>query len=188
MTNTVNLSSVSQTFALASDSVSTAMSITSLCGPIEYSIAEGYSFMQVTAGTISLGSNSMADVGTHTATLKAKLTNYPAVAPALVSFSTTLIDPCLSTTITLPTTLVAETITSLSGLTTIQVFAPATDTAATSAGVLGLCGPRIYTIVETTPQGFVSIVAPATNEYSSNWSLSMHSTNIANVGTWAVTL
>ena len=115
MINTVNLTSVSQTFALASESVSTAMSIASLCGPIEYSIVEAYSFVQVAAGSISLGSNSMANIGAHTATLQAKLTNYPGVAAAQVSFSTTLVDPCLTTILALPTTLVIQTITSLSG-------------------------------------------------------------------------
>ena len=69
MTNTVFLASVSQTFALATDSISTATAIASLCGPIEYSIVEAYSFLPVTAGTINLQSNLMTDIGTHTATL-----------------------------------------------------------------------------------------------------------------------
>ena len=56
------------------------------------------------------------------------------------------------------------------------------------AGVLDLCGPRVYTIVETAPQAFVSIVASATNEYLSNWTLLMNSINIADVGTCTVTL
>ena len=151
MTNTVTLASVSQTFALATDSISTATAIASLCGPIEYSIVEAYSFLPVTAGTINLQSNLMTDIGTYTATLKAKLTNYAGVTPAQVAFSVTLINPCLTTTLALPTVLVATSITSLSGSATLQVFAPATDTAATSAAVSDLCGPRVYTIVETTP-------------------------------------
>ena len=111
----------------------------------------------------------MTDIGTYTATLKAKLTNYAGVTPAQVSFSVTLVNPCLTTTLALPTTLVATSITSLSGLTSTQVFAPSTDTAATFAGVLDLCGARIYSIVEITPQqGLVSIIAPSTNLYSSN--------------------
>ena len=88
----------------------------------------------------------------------------------------------------MPTALVATSITSLSGLTSTLVFAPATDTAATFAGVFDLCGPRVYTIVEAIPQGFVSIVAPTTNEYSSNWTLSMKSVNFTDVGVWTVTV
>jgi hypothetical protein len=77
----------------------------------------------------------------------------------------------------------------LSGLTSTQVFAPATDTAATFAGVPDLCGARIYSIVETTPQqGLVSIIAPTTNLYSSNQTLSMKSTIISDVGVWTVTV
>jgi hypothetical protein len=55
------------------------MAIASLCGPIEYSIVEQYSFLTVTAGNISLASNSMANINTYTTTLKAKLTNFSGV-------------------------------------------------------------------------------------------------------------
>ena len=93
----------------------------------------------------------MTEIGTYTATLKAKLTNYTGVTPAQVSFSVTLVNPCLTTTLALPTVLVATSITSFSGLIVNQVFAPATDTAATFAAVSDLCGPRVYSIFETTP-------------------------------------
>ena len=46
----------------------------------------------------------------------------------------------------------------------------------------------MYSIVETTPQGFISIVAPAINEYSLNWTLSIKSDSLADVGVWIVTL
>ena len=151
MTNTVTLPSVSQSFALANNSISTATAIATLCGPFEYSIVEAYSFLPVIAGTINLQSNLMTDIGTYTATLKAKLTNYAVVTPAQVALSVSLVNPCLTTILALPTVLVATSITSLSGSATLQVFAPATDTAATSAAVSDLCGPRVYTIVETTP-------------------------------------
>jgi hypothetical protein len=39
-----------------------------------------------------------------------------------------------------------------------------------------------FTIVEAISQGFISIVAPTTNEYSSNWTLSMKSVNFTDVG------
>ncbi len=49
----------------------------------------------------------MANKGTYTATLKAKLTNYSGITPATIAFSVTLVDPCLTTTLVLPTNLVA---------------------------------------------------------------------------------
>ena len=142
----------------------------------------------MTAGNISLASNSMADILGYTAKLRAKLTNYSGVAAATVAFSVTLINPCLTTNLALPTTLIAKTIILLSGTAVTQVFAPATDTAATAASVASLCGLRVYTIVEAIPQEFVTIVAPATNEYTLNWTLSMLSINLAHDGTWNVTL
>ena len=68
------------------------------------------------------------------------------------------------------------------------MFAPATDTASTAAGIAGFCGPHFYSILEKSPQQFVSIVAPATNFYTSNWTLSMLSNHLADVGVWKVTL
>ena len=94
----------------------------------------------------------------------------------------------MTTTLALPTTLIAKTITLLSGTALTQDFAPATDTAATAASVANLCGSRVYTIVEAIPQEFVTIVAPATNEYTLNWTLSMLSNNFSHAGTWTVTL
>ena len=38
---------------------------------------------------------------------------------------------------------------------------PATDSAATTALVPGLCGPRVYAILEAQPAIFISIIAPA---------------------------
>jgi hypothetical protein len=76
----------------------------------------------------------------------------------------------------------------MSAIQTLQDFAPATDTAATSAAVPELCGVRVYSILETFPQGFVSIVAPTSNMYISNWTLSMFSNSFLNVGIWTVTL
>ena len=105
-------------------------------------------------------------------------------------FTVTLEDPCLTTVLSLPTTLTATTITSLDGLTTTQVFSPATDTAATTAVTPGLCGPRIYTIVEAIPQGFTTIVPPpaTSDEYTTDWSLAFQSTNLTDEGPWTVTL
>jgi len=91
----------------------------------------------------------MALIGPYTATLSATLVNYPAVPPALLTFSVTLVDPCLTTALALPTILVTFTITAFDGVGFTQTFMPATDTAATNAVVNNLCGPRVYSIVET---------------------------------------
>jgi hypothetical protein len=82
---------------------------------MQYSIVEAYSFLTVTTGSISLASNSIADVNSYTANLQAKLTNYSGVSAAIVAFSVTLINPCLTTTLALPTTLLNKTITSYNG-------------------------------------------------------------------------
>jgi hypothetical protein len=115
MTNTVTLPEVSQIFTLATDSESTTSGIAGKCGAIEYSIVEAYSFLTVTAGNISLVSNSMAQINSYTATLQAKLTSYSGVSAAKVTFSVTLTNPCLTTTLAMPANLINMTITSYSG-------------------------------------------------------------------------
>ena len=72
--------------------------------------------------------------------------------PVTPTFLATIVNPCLTTTLALPTTLVATSITSLSGLTSTQVFAPATDTAAISAAISDLCGPSsLYNCRDNSP-------------------------------------
>jgi hypothetical protein len=94
MTNSINLASVSQSFVVPTNSISTAINNSSFCGPFEYSIVEAYSFIIVTAGNISLQSNLMTDIGTYTATLEVKLTNYSGVTPKTIEFSVELLHPC----------------------------------------------------------------------------------------------
>jgi hypothetical protein len=102
-------------------------------------------------GVITVQTNSLSDVGTYTATLDVKLTNYSTVAHFKASFSITIGDPCLTTMLALPTTLLPVQIASLSGVQDTQTFMPATDTAASSAALPSLCGPRTYKIVESVP-------------------------------------
>jgi hypothetical protein len=132
-----------------------------LCGPIEYSIVEGYSFASVDAvnGIISVQSNNINDANDHNVTFRAKMRDYSLVAHVDIGFKITITNPCLTTVLTLPTTLTSVTITSLSGTGNSQTFLPATDIAATSL-IPGLCGNRIYSIVEASAQNFVSIVPP----------------------------
>ena len=119
MSSKIFQAAATQTFGLATDSYSNSVSTPNSCGPFEYSIVEGYSFVSISTaanpGTISVQSNSMANINTYTATLKVKLKNYPGVAPIQVAFQIQLVDPCLTTVLSLPTTLTAATIVSMSG-------------------------------------------------------------------------
>lgn len=63
-------------------------------------------------------------------TLNVSLGDYPAVAAATVDFKVTMKNPCLTTTLTLPTTLSPVEIISKSGIKHDQLFTPATDDAA----------------------------------------------------------
>jgi len=71
-----------QNFALGNDSKSVLTGVASLCGPIEYSISEGFSFASIDAanGIISIQSNLISDAGVHNATFKAKMRDYSEVA------------------------------------------------------------------------------------------------------------
>jgi hypothetical protein len=83
----------SQTFALdGTNSKAALISIPSLCGPIEYSIVENYSFATVDAvnGKILVQTNQEGDANVHSATFRAKLTNYPSVASVEIRFFITI--------------------------------------------------------------------------------------------------
>ena len=73
-------------------------------------------------GAISVQTTSLAHVGLHSVTFEAKLTNYEEVAPLLATFSVNIINPCLATTLSLPTTLAPVTITPHSGVSNTQSF------------------------------------------------------------------
>jgi hypothetical protein len=165
---------------LGTDSKSVLTAIPSFCGPIAYSIVEGYSFVSLSSlsnpGTISIQTNKLSDAGVYTATFDALLTTYPTVAHAEIVFTITIIDPCLTTMLALPTALAPVTIVAMSGIGSSALFAPATDTAGTAAATPGLCGPRLYSIVEVPFQSFVTIVpASGSDPYVNNWSLAFQS-------------
>ena len=77
--------------------------------------------------------------------------NYPTATHAQISFTIDIIDPCMTSTLTLPTTLLDVSIYSISGVGTSQLFAPAVNNAEIAASILGLCGPRVYSIAELQP-------------------------------------
>lgn len=118
-----------------------------------YTIIEGYAFLSIdpVGLNVSLQSNDYLAIGTYTATFKVTMSSFPAVPPVQVTFQAVLTDPCLTTVLTLPTTLSTFSISTFDGVGFTQTFMPATDTAGSTAVVPGLCGPRVYTIVEAQP-------------------------------------
>jgi hypothetical protein len=131
---------------------------------------------------------NMLDIGLHTVTLQAALTNYPTATPISVTFSVTLVDPCPTTVLSLPA-LSTFTISAFDGIGFTQTFTPASDSASTTAAVTGLCGPVTYSILEAQPATFVSIISPGAGlELTNPWTLTALSNNFADVGTWTITL
>ena len=81
------------------------------------------------------------------------------------------------------------TITAFSNISASRTFAPALDTVASAAGISNLCGNRIYSIVETIPAGFTTITSPApSNVFTTNWTLTFKTNNLAIVNVYTVTL
>jgi len=101
MTATVTQAAATQTF-IASDSASTSASITNLCGGFTYTITS-YTFLTIDQSTrvLTLGSSNMAHIGSYTVTLSAELINYPTTPAATKTFTAVLVDPCLTTDLTL---------------------------------------------------------------------------------------
>ena len=165
-----------------------------LCGPLVYAIPEAYSFATITTsatqGTITVSTSSKLDCGAHQATLEVSLQNYPLVVHAKIQFTITITDPCLTTTLTLPTTLQAVSITSMTGVGNTQTFKPATDPVTTFLANLGFCGNRVYTILEASATGIVTITPPAAglDPFSADWSLTCLSSNLSDVGVKTFTL
>jgi len=150
MSHTVTQAAITQAFIFPTDSLSTTTTLPNVCGAFEYVITQGFTFISIdqAAGVLTVQTTNKALVGSYTATLSASLLDYPAVPPAELMFAVTLVDPCLTTVLTLPTTLVTFTISAYDGVGFTQTFMPATDTAANSALVPDLCGPRTYAVVE----------------------------------------
>ena len=73
-------------------------------------------------GAISVQTNSLAHVGEHSMTFEAKLTNYGAVSHLSAEFLVKITNPCLTATLSLPTTLQPVTITPFSGVSNTQSF------------------------------------------------------------------
>jgi len=116
------------------------------------------------------------------------LVNYPDVSGDQFSITVEILGACPSTTLSFNPTLSSFTIAAFDGVGFTQSFSGATDSMATSAGNPSFCGPRVYTILEGPPvTNFMNIVYGA-NEFVDPFNLYAISTNLADVGTWTVTI
>lgn len=137
-------------------------------------------------GDVIVDSTSLLDIGgPYTVNVFAALVSYPAIPAARDTVDVTIVDPCLTTTLALPTALTAFDIAMGSGIGHDQTFLPAIDTAALNSGITNLCGPRKYVILEAQPSTFMTISSPGVGlEYTDPWTLSALSNNLLDVGTW----
>ena len=130
MTSTVTQEAATQTFQDATETTSTALNVSNVCGGFTYSITS-YTFLTINQSTrvLALGSSNMAHIGSYTVTLSATLTNYPTTPAATKTFTVTLVDPCLTTTLSLG----AQVLSNMSSIVTqaaaTQTFITASDSA-----------------------------------------------------------
>ena len=113
----------------------------------------------------------MADVGVHTATFRAKLTNYPAVLPVDLTFTVTISQPPCDTTSLLDNG-ISNVIAKISKADLIDLTFE--DSFAQQWNLATLCGPRIYTFTPTLPS-FMSMTGA---------SLIVDTNNVADTGTY----
>ena len=100
-----------QTFLPFSDSVAIQFANESICGPRTYTIVEGYTFLQLVPPaigneffdpwTLTLESSNLLEIGSYETTMSVTLTNYPTSTPAVVTFTTSILNPCFGTTLTI---------------------------------------------------------------------------------------
>lgn len=165
MDYTVALPALVQNFNFATNTRSVLSNLPNLCGAYTYKITEAYTWTTVAfasnPGSISVYTTLISLCGTYPAHFEVGLASYPAVPKITIPFTINILNPCLATVLSLPTTPPDTTITALSGVAVTQTFAPAKDSVATAAGINNICGNRIYSIVEPIPAAFTTIIAPA---------------------------
>jgi hypothetical protein len=179
------LSIVNQPLPVPSDSLSTSSGFLSVCGSFTFDIVEAYTYCQFdfTGGLIKVQSTSMADIGSYPATLRVRFSANPTGPVAKITFTINITDPCVNTILSFTGTIPFSNI--IAGTPTANFsrsFAPATDTFMTNI-VDSLCGPRVYTILETIPKRFITITPPSSGkEYVDPWTLEIFSSNYADKG------
>lgn len=161
----VSTAAILTPFTAFSDTVSVAYSIPTLCALV-YSIKDAT--IAAADGTTISGmnirefTNNMALVGTTQAFhLVANATPQQDAAFIGVPFNVIFAHPCATSTLhfagQVPTS--GTAIVAFSGSSVKLDFEPATVNVESSLANLGLCGSRVYTIVETQPQNFITVSA-----------------------------
>ena len=131
------------------------------CGPFTFEIFPStgghvtvLSLQDPLANAFTAESTSQTEVGIYTGLqIKASLVNYPAVAPALSDpFDLTVIDPCLTATLT-PSTISDITTSVLANPVATSTFTAFTDSVSTAQAGTDLCGPIEYSVLSVIAQG-----------------------------------
>lgn len=180
------------TFVAFQDSVATAYSLPALCA-LTYSIGDATdatTYGVTKSGfTISVLTSNVSLIGTSKG-LWVSATATPAqdTPSQTVPFNVIIQSPCPTSTLTLPSAIANTSIVAQSGVGTQVTFAPATNNKETTLGSPGLCGPRVYTIVQVQPATFVTVAPAPANPLTDNWTLNCSSSFAGDVGTWTVTL
>ena len=138
----------------------------SICGPLQYSIVEGYSFVSLIPSVsgnsidpwkISVTTTSLLDVQMYyTVTLKATLANYPTATSATLSFPLDILHPCTLTVIN-PAAISAMTFV-IGDAQILTEFLQMSDTVAVLENVPKFCGERKYELTDQLP--FITLVLP----------------------------
>ena len=88
----------------------------------------------------------MTKIGSYSVTLSASLSNYPARPAVNQTFTAVLVDPCLTTDLTLGSQVIPTMTSEITSAATTHTFTAATNSASTLAGVTNLCGSYTYSI------------------------------------------
>ena len=138
----------------------------SICGPKQYTIVEGYSFVSLippTSGnnidpwTISVTTSNLVDINSYTVTLRSTLAHYATATPATLTFQLDIIHPCTLTVIN-ATAIPTMTFT-IGSAQTVTNFFQIADSVAVRENAPKFCGERKYELTDNLP--FLSLVTPA---------------------------
>jgi len=130
------------------------------------------SWISASGTTVTISISSTTPSGSFTIRQTAYLTDGVTPYRTDTKDITFRVIDCLTTVLTLPTTMVNFSIV-IGGAAYSKTFMPATDSEATFHNIASICGPRVYSILEATPAAFITITAPAAGqEYTSAWTLS----------------
>jgi hypothetical protein len=177
MTFTTSQVASTQTFALGTDSKSASI-LAGLCGPLAYTIVEGYSFVTVSSatspGSISVFTNNIADVGLHPTTFKISLTRYTMVPSVQISFAITIVLSDCDASIIQPVSLAPMTFIFGESLPVTQTFTHFTDSTSITNSDPAYCGNMLY-LLQSLP--FLTLTVPS-NQQTGTFALSLFTTDV----------